>query len=103
VMLSLEAFNSTWLIGLIFFGLHLALLGYLIVKSTYVNSIIGFLLIVAAAGYLIDSFANFMLPNYDDYADIFMAIVAIPGVVGELSLTFWLLIKGMKGTLVKST
>jgi hypothetical protein len=58
--------------------------------------ILGILLIVASIGYLIDSFANFLLPNYTDYKDIFLLVVVIPGIIGELSLTFWLLLKGAK-------
>ena len=96
VMQSLAAFNNTWLIGLLFFGMHLLLLGYLIYKSGYVPRFIGILLCIAAMGYLIDSCANFMLSNYADYKDIFMMIVVIPGVVGEFSLTIWLLLKNDK-------
>lgn len=94
-MILLHAFNNTWLIGLVFFGLHLYFLGYLIIKSSYVSSIIGVLLIIAALGYLTDSFAQLLLPNYADFKDIFLLIVAVPGVIGELSLTLWLLIKGV--------
>ena len=95
-MLVLNTFNVTWLIGLVFFGLHLFVLGYLIIKSGYIPRTIGILLLVASIGYLIDSFANFLLPDYDKYKDIFLMIVVIPGIVGELSLTFWLLFKGAK-------
>jgi hypothetical protein len=96
VMLSLEAFNNTWLIGLVFFGIHLLLLGYLIFKSGYIPKTLGVLLIIAALGYLIDSFASFLLPNYSEYETIFMLIVVVPGVVGELSFTLWLLFRGAK-------
>jgi hypothetical protein len=96
VMLFLNAFNYTWLIGLVFFGLHLFVLGYLIFKSGYIPRILGILVIVASVGYLIDSFANFLLPNYTDYKDIFLLVVVVPGIIGELSLTFWLLFKGAK-------
>ncbi len=96
VLLAMDSFNQTWLIGLVFFGFHLSLLGLLIYRSGYIPRVIGILLMVAAAGYLIDSFANFLLANYTDYKDIFMMIVVIPGVVGELSFTFWLIIKGHK-------
>ncbi len=96
VMRSLEAFNTLWLIGLIFFGIHLVFLGWLVRKANYIPGILGILLIIAGVGYLVDSFANFMMAGYDDYADIFMMIVVLPGVVGELSLTLWLLIKGVK-------
>jgi hypothetical protein len=51
-------------------------------------------LIIAASGYLIDSFANLLLPNYADYEAIFALVVIIPGIIGELSFTFWLLLKG---------
>lgn len=96
VMLSLSTFNFIWLIGLVFFGFHLLVLGYLIFKSGYIPRILGILLIVASIGYLIDSFANFLLPSYPDYKDIFLFIVVVPGVIGELSLTFWLIFKGAK-------
>jgi hypothetical protein len=65
-------------------------------KSTFVASIIGILLMIAGAGYLIDSIAQFMLPNYADVETLFMIIVVVPGVVGELSFTLWLLIRGVK-------
>lgn len=96
VMLFINAFDNTWLIALIFFGLHLLILGYLIFKSEYIPKILGILLIVASFGYLIDSFANFFLPNYSNYKDIFLIIVAVPGFIGELSFCLWLLLKGKK-------
>jgi hypothetical protein len=96
IMFYLDTFNHIWLIGLVFFGFHLLLLGYLIIKSGYIPRIIGYLLVIASAGYLTDSFANFLLPGYPAYQEIFMMIVVIPGVAGELSLTGWLLIRGGK-------
>lgn len=97
VLLLIDAFNNGWLIGLVFFGCHLLVVGYLIVKSGgYLPRIIGIFLIIASVGYVIDSTAHFLLPNYTDYKTIFLLIVAIPGVIGELSLAFWLLIKGVK-------
>jgi hypothetical protein len=102
VMLSLAAFNHTWLIGLIFFGFHLLLLGFLIIKSGYIPQILGVLLIIAAFGYLIDSFANFLLSNYAEYQTIFMLIVVVPGIIGELSFTIWLIWKGGSISDIKS-
>ncbi len=96
MMLSFDTFNIIWLIGLLFFGLHLFVLGYLIFKSGYISKIIGILLVIAGIGYLIDSFANFLLTDYNNYKDIFLMIVIVPGIIGELSLTFWLLLKSKK-------
>lgn len=96
VMMSIKSFNNTWLIGLIFFGLHLFVLGYLIIKYVVVPKIIGVLLMIASMGYLIDSFANFLLINYAQYQDIFLLIVAVPGVIAELTFSLWLLFKGVR-------
>ena len=96
VMLYLNSFSYGWLIGLVFFGLHCYVLGYLIIKSGYIPRIIGVLLIVASFGYLIDSFAHFLLSNYTNYEEIFIVIVAVPALAAEVSLCLWLLFKGNK-------
>ncbi|MGD9379772.1 MAG: DUF4386 domain-containing protein [candidate division WOR-3 bacterium] len=96
VMLSLNTFDYTWLIGLIFFGVHLLFLGYLILKSGYIPKILGILLIIAGVGYLVDSLANILLVNYENYAGILAMIVFVPAFVGELVFMLWLLIKGGK-------
>ena len=67
----------------------------MVIQSSYIPKIIGVLLVVSSLGYIIDSFANFLLPNYSDYEALFLLIVAIPAIIGELSLTFWLLLKGV--------
>jgi len=101
IMLFLDAFDLEWLVGLVFFGLHCLLLGYLFIKSGYMPKLLGVVLIIAAAGYLIDSFARFLMGNYSDYEDFFLMIVAIPALAAEVSLCVWLLIKGVKVQQVK--
>jgi Domain of unknown function (DUF4386) len=96
VMVSLESFQYAWQIGLVFFGFHLLVLGYVVMKSNYVPKVLGVLLLVAGFAYTLDSFAHFLLANYADYKTLFLVIVAVPGILGELSLCFWLLIKGGK-------
>lgn len=94
-MLLFDAFDYTWLIGLVFFGLHLLFLGHLVFKSGYMPAVLGVMLQIAAFGYLVDSFAHFLLPNYADYQTLFGMIVVIPGVIGEFSLTIWLLARSV--------
>ena len=96
VLLFLTGHSIGYSIGLVLFGLSLFVLGYLVFKSGYFPKILGVLLIVAALGYLIDSFASFLLPNYDDYEAMFALVVFLPAFVGELSMCLWLLIKGVK-------
>lgn len=94
--LLLTGHNYGYVIGLAFFGIHCVLLGYLIIKSGYIPKILGLLLLIASAGYLIDSFAQILLIQYSEYAGIFLAIVAFPAIVAELSLALWLLVKGVQ-------
>lgn len=94
VLHSLEGFNSTWLTGLVFFGIHLLALGALVIRARGLPSWIGILLLIAGAGYLADSFAQFLYADYAKIRDLMSMVVILPGVVGELSLTIWLLVRG---------
>lgn len=96
VMLAVNAFNYTWLIGLVAFGLHLAVIAYLMIRSAAVSRVLAALLATAGAAYIIDTTAFTLLSNYADYQGAFLAMVAIPSVIGELAFTIWLLRGGIK-------
>jgi hypothetical protein len=87
-----DIFNIIWLIGLFFFGIHLVLLGRIIGRP----GIIAMFLVIAGSMYIIDTPAHFVLPDYESYASIFLALVAIPSIVGEMAFSIWLLVKGGK-------
>lgn len=94
VELLLISFDHLWTIGLLFFGVHLFVLGVLILKSTYIPNAIGTLLILAAFGYIVEGTAKLFIPNYYEYKETLNAIVILPAVIGELSLALWLMFKG---------
>lgn len=96
VMMLINEFNNAWTIALVFFGVHLLVLGYLVFKSLFIPKILGILVMLAGLGYLIDNMARILLSNYTDLATIFTLIVIIPGVIGEVALAIWLLVKGKK-------
>ena len=96
VMYLLEDFNTLWNVGLLFFGAHLLVLGSLIVKSRNFPGLIGLLIQMAGLTYLTDSGTQLFLTNYQDYKALFEMLVIGGGVIGEFSLTLWLLIKGIK-------
>jgi hypothetical protein len=96
VMLSLEAFNHAWLIGLACFGIHLVLLGLLSLGSGSVPRALAILLMVAGAAYVTDTLAHAALASYADYQTVFLFIVAVPSLIGELWFALWLLLKGGK-------
>lgn len=89
VMLSLNNFTHGWELGLIIFGFHLLLLGYLVFKAGYMRNVLGILLLLAALGYIMDGFGKLFFHNYTVSISMFTFI-------GELILIFWLLIKGGK-------
>jgi len=74
-------------IGLVFFGLYCLLIGYLIFRSTFLPRIIGVLMMLAGLSYLM-----FLSPPLARYLQPY--ILFFPG-VGQISLTLWLLVKGM--------
>lgn len=90
ILKQIDMFNTVWLIGLFFFGIHLILLGSIIGKP----KIVAFFLVIAGIMYMIDTAAHFMLPDYKTYGSIFLALVAIPSIIGEMSFAIWLLAKG---------
>jgi len=89
IMLSLNMFSQGWEFGLIIFGFHLLLLGYLILKAGYMRKILGILILLAASGYIIDGFGKLLLTDYSISISMFTFI-------GEVILIFWLLIVGRK-------
>jgi hypothetical protein len=92
ILKQVDIFNFIWLIGLFFFGIHLILLGKIIGKP----KIIAVFLIIAGIMYMADTGAHFLIQNYEEYSSIFLALVAVPSIVGEMSFAVWLLIKGGK-------
>ena len=92
VLLALQAFDFTWVAGLAAFGIHLVLVGRLLVRSATASSLLGWLLMVAGAAYVVDTAAHIVLADYEAVSGAFLAMVAIPSVVAELSLTVWLLL-----------
>ena len=90
ILLQVDTFNYIWLIGLFFFGIHLTLLSTIAI----VPKLIKVFLAIAGVMYVVDTVAHFLLSNYSDYASIFLLLVAIPSILGEMSFALWLLIKG---------
>src|SRR5262249_32261053 len=89
VRLLLASFRSTWGLSLVFFAVHLMLVGYLVYKSGYIPKLIGVLLVIAGVGYVVQNLNAYLFPKPD------LGYVAI-ALLGELVFMFWLLIRGWK-------
>jgi Domain of unknown function (DUF4386) len=74
---------------MVFFSWYCLLIGYLILRATFLPHFLGVLMILAGIGYTAyfwPHFAKALFP-YD----------VIPGALGEWTLTVWLLVKGVNG------
>jgi Domain of unknown function (DUF4386) len=85
---SSAAFNTGYGIAMVPFGLHCLLIGYLILKSFFLPRILGVLMALAGLGYL-----TFLWPWLGSH--LFFPYILIPGILGEGSLTLWLLVMGL--------
>jgi hypothetical protein len=72
---------------LVYFGFYCALIGYLIIRSYFMPHFVGVLMVCAGAGYL-----TFLWPSLGSFLNPYNLI---PGFLGELTLTIWLLVKGV--------
>jgi hypothetical protein len=79
-------------LGLVFFALHLGVLGYLVYRSGFLPKVLGWLLVGSALGYLANSAAVFLFPGVEEMT---ASLVVLTALVGELPLTVWLLVKGV--------
>lgn len=87
-LLKVEAFNDIWFAGLVLFGVHLALIGYLAYQSGYVPKIIAVLLVIAGVGYGFDSVGTVLSES--------PVMVSAFTFLGEFVLCLWLLFKGRR-------
>ena len=89
VQLLLESSRYEWSIGLVVFGIHLGLLGYLVYRSGYIPRVVGILLVIAGLGYVVYNLGPYLYPNVD------VGLVFIT-FFGESIFMVWLLVRGWK-------
>ena len=88
---ALKLQTHVFFIGMVFFGIQCISIGYLVARSSFLPRILGVLLGLGGTCYVIASFANFLLPLG---ARLIPFVVPV-ALIGEGSLTVWLLIKGL--------
>ena len=80
------------LVAEIFWGLWLFPFGILVIQSRFIPRVLGYLLFLAALGYLASSVTFLLLPSYGDLVDKFATKLTLC----ELPIILWLLIWGAK-------
>jgi hypothetical protein len=79
-------------IDFLFFGLHCLLIGYLVLRSTFLPRTVGALMAFGGLGWVTFSLVTLLsLPLAKSLSLYFV----IPGILGELTLALWLLVRGV--------
>ena len=82
-----------FVIGAMFFGLWLAPLGYLVIRSGYVPKVLGVLLVLGCAGYVAAVFTDFLSPGSGTGVGL---VITAAGGLTELLFVGRLLVKGVR-------
>lgn len=92
VMLLLNSYRYEWNMGLIIFGLHLGLVGYLCYRSWYIPKLIGVLLALDGLGWVIHPLRPYLYPD-SHIGSVFVQFFPFFGFT-ELILPLWLVTRG---------
>jgi hypothetical protein len=87
VMLFLDMRQSGILFAQVFFGLWLFPLGRLMYRSGFLPWVLGVLMLIAAAAYLMDAITQLLFPGFPTISQFTF--------IGELLFPLWLVIKGV--------
>jgi hypothetical protein len=88
-----QLFESIWFSGLLLFGVHIILTGYLMKLHRKIPAILWFLTIVAGFSYIIVHIPKLIGLDAEFWV-ILEIILVLPMMVGELGLAIWLLLRG---------
>ena len=93
VELALKSYANDILVASVFWGLWLGPFGYLAIRCGRLPRVLGVLLMLGGAGYLVDIFGQLLLPGYADMT--FSNYVNLPAAVGDVGTCLWLLVMGI--------
>jgi sulfite exporter TauE/SafE len=96
-----QKFQTIWNSGLVVFGFHIILIGWLMKLHRKIPKILWYITFVAGVSYVITSFLKVVSPDSEMVETLIMAL-ALPMTIGELGLAIWLWIKGGKETRIEN-
>ena len=102
VISNYHKFQTIWNSGLVIFGFHIILIGWLMKLHNKIPKILWSITLLAGVSYMITSFLKVVSPD-SEFVETLIMILALPMTIGELGLAIWLWIKGGKGTTPKNS
>lgn len=91
---ALKAYRGGMQLVRVFWGLWLLPLGWLVLRSRRLPRVLGALLVLGGAGYVLDVFAALLVPGYADWW--MSGYMTLPAAVGEIGTCLWLLLFGLR-------
>lgn len=90
-----EQFQTIWNGGLVIFGFHVVLIGWLMMLHKGIPKVLWYLTLFAGVSYIVVHLLKLTSSNLSLLSNVEM-ILALPMALGELGLAIWLLVKGGK-------
>ena len=90
-----QQFQIIWNSGLVVFGFHIILIGWLMKLHRKIPKILWYITLIAGISYVVTSFLKVVSFDTELVKNLIL-ILALPMTIGELGLAIWLLIKGGK-------
>lgn len=90
--LFLRLHAHAYTVALIFFGGFGLCIGYLVLRSSFLPKFLGLFMLIAGACYLGNSMLHFVVPELSSI------VLLLPVLLGEGSLTLWLMFAGLNET-----
>jgi hypothetical protein len=95
VLFLINSFYEIWSFGLIVFGIHILMLGYLLLKSVDMPKIIGVFMIIGAVGYFLINLSDLLFPESEEFVKILNWVFILP-MLTEVLVGVWLFVKSLR-------
>jgi hypothetical protein len=92
-LIFLRLYREGYRLGMVFFGAQIVAIGYLILRSSVVPRVLGAMLVLGGASYVVGAFANFLVMPFLAQMG---QMVFVAAAIGEGALALWLLIRGVE-------
>ncbi len=89
-------FNNVWSIGLIFFGLHLFLLGYTALSNNITPKIVAWLIVMGGLCYTVIHLLKVTIDRFVNISSVIEPYLVMPMALSEIILAIWLIYGAIK-------
>ena len=96
IFYNFQQFEIIWSLGLIFFGVHLFIVGLLMILHSDIPSILWVVTFIGSLSYMVVHFMKIISID-SQFSFSLESILALPMALAEIGLAIWLILKGGNG------